>query len=292
MNLKYKIDEKTSGKSIHSILTNNLNISTRLLTKLIKNDRIFLNQCRSDTRHTAKLEDIIEINFDYDEDNSNIIPTKMDLDILYEDEWMIVINKEAGRPVHPSLLHYTDSLSNGVKFYFDKISLVKKIRPVNRLDIDTSGLVIFAKCEYIQECFVRQMMTKDFQKEYLCFVTGYREPINGTIALPISRKEGSIIERCIDKDNGKLAITHYEVIKKFENYSLVKCKLETGRTHQIRVHMQSIGHPILSDTLYGTKSNLIERQALHNYEIRCIHPVNKKKLIFESKLPEDMEKLI
>lgn len=292
MKLKYIVEKSNDEKSLHNILRNEMGISARLLIKLIKNERITLNKNKCDTRIIAKLGDIIEINFDYDEDNSNIIPTKMNIEIIYEDEWMVVVNKPAGIPVHPSLLHYTDSLSNGIKFYFDKISLVKKIRPVNRLDLDTSGVVIFAKCEYIQECFTKQMIKKEFQKEYLCLVSGILEPINRTIALPISRKKGSIIERCVDENNGQVAITHYEVIKKFENYSLVKCKLETGRTHQIRVHMQAISHPILSDTLYGTKSSLIERQALHSYKIRCIHPINKKELIFESKLPEDMEKLI
>ena len=292
MKIKYIIEENTIGKSFHNILRNEIGISTRLLTKLVKDERITLNKNKCDTRTIAKSGDIIEISFDYDEDNSNIIPTEMDIDIIYEDEWMVVIDKPAGIPVHPSLLHYTDSLSNGIKFYFDKISLAKKIRPVNRLDLDTSGVVIFAKCEYIQECFVRQMIKKEFQKEYLCLVSGILEQIEGTIDLPISRKKGSIIERCVDENNGQVAITHYEVIEKFKNYSLVKCKLETGRTHQIRVHMQSIGHPILSDTLYSTKSNLIERQALHSYKIRCIHPINKKELIFESKLPNDMEKLI
>ena len=201
-------------------------------------------------------------------------------------------NKSAGIPIHPSLLHFTDSLSNGIKYYFDEISLAKKIRPVNRLDLDTSGVVIFAKCEYIQECFINQMKNKEFQKEYICLVDGIIDIKEGTINLPISRKEGSIIERCIDKDNGQIAITHYEVIKEFKDFCLVKCKLETGRTHQIRVHMKAIGHPILSDTLYGTKSKLIERQALHSYKIECIHPITKENLVFKSKLPQDMKKII
>lgn len=117
--------------------------------------------------------------------------------------------------------------------------LKKKIRPVNRLDKDTSGLVIFAKCEYIQECLSNQMKNKEFIKEYLALVSGKFDIKSGTITLPIARKNGSIIERCI-KENGQTSITHYEVLKEFENYSLVKCTLETGRTHQIRVHMSAI----------------------------------------------------
>ncbi len=289
MKLKYKIKENNKGQSINQILTNKLNISTRLLTKLIKKQKIFVNKNICDTRNLVKLEDIIEINFDFPEDNSNISPSQMNLDIIYEDDWFLVLNKPAGIPIHPSRLHYTDSLSNGIKFYFDSIGLAKKIRPVNRLDLDTSGLVIFAKCEYIQESFARQMDKKTFQKEYLCFVNGFLEQKIGTINLPIARKADSIIERCIDKNSGQPSVTHYEVIKEFSNYSLVRCKLETGRTHQIRVHMCAIGHPLLGDSLYGTKSNLMNRQALHSYRISCIHPISKKSLVFESDLPYDMK---
>lgn len=245
MKLVYQIKENDVGKSVNHILTNELNVSTRLLTKLIKNEKITMNENKCDTRNIANLRDMIEINFDVLEDNSNIIPTHMNLDIVYEDEWLIVINKPAGIPIHPSRLHYIDSLSNGIKFYFDSIGLAKKIRPVNRLDLDTSGLVIFAKCEYIQETFIRQMSHKSFKKEYMCLVTGIFENKIGTIDLPIGRKNGSIIERCIDKKNGHTSITHYEVIQEFQNYSFIKCQLETGRTHQIRVHMSTIGHPIL-----------------------------------------------
>ncbi len=289
MKLEYEIKENNKGQKIHSILTNELNISTRLLNKLIKNQKISICKNICDTRNIVNLGDIVEINFDFLEDSSSVVPTQMHLDIIYEDEWFLVVNKPAGIPIHPSRLHYTDSLSNGIKFYFDSIGLMKKIRPVNRLDLDTSGLTIFAKCEYIQETFARQMADKTFQKEYLCFVNGFLEPKIGTINLPIARKRESIIERCVDKNNGQPSVTHYEVIKEFSNDSLVKCKLETGRTHQIRVHMSAIGHPLLGDTLYGTKSALIDRQALHSYRITCVHPISKKNLIFESKLPLDME---
>ncbi|MGN1297613.1 MAG: RluA family pseudouridine synthase [Clostridia bacterium] len=291
MELKY-IVKKNDYKNINEILTLEFKCSTRLITKLIKNKKIYKNNKIADTRDLVSFEDIIYIDLNLVEDNSNIIPRQMKLDIIYEDEWMVLVNKPAGIPIHPSRLHYIDSLSNGIKFYFDSIGLAKKIRPVNRLDLDTSGLVIFAKCEYIQEAFVRQMTNKTFQKEYLCFVNGILKQKIGMINLPIARKSGSIIERCIDKNNGHPSITHYEVIREFQNYSLVQCKLETGRTHQIRVHMQAIGHPIIGDTLYGNKSPLIDRQALHSYQIQCIHPVTKEKLNFIAKLPKDMEVLL
>ena len=135
------------------------------------------------------------------------------------------------------------------------------------------------------------MMQHIFQKEYLCIINGFLDNSYGIIDLPIGRKQGSIIERCIDK-NGQKSITHYEVLKTFSDYSLVKCILETGRTHQIRVHFSAIGHPLLGDTLYGIASNLINRQALHSNKIDLIHPITKEHLSFESLLPNDMKKLV
>ncbi len=229
MKLSYQIQKIDVGKTINQILKTELNISTRLLNKLIKNNQITINQNKCDTRNTANPGDILEINFNIEEDNSNITPTKMNLNIIYEDEWLLVVNKPANMPIHPSRLHYLDSLSNGIKFYFDSIGLSKKIRPVNRLDLDTSGSVIFAKCEYIQESLIKQMITKDFYKEYLCLVNGTLENKNGTINLPIARKNDSIIERCINKTTGFPSITHYETIKEFENFSFIKCILETRK---------------------------------------------------------------
>ncbi len=291
MELVYEITKGDFKKTINEIISKEFNFSNRLLTKLIKNKNVLFNEKKIDTRTLISNSGIIKIDFNYDEDNSNIVATKMNLDIVYEDEWMVVVNKPAGCPIHPSKLHFEDSLSNGIKDYFDSIKINKKIRPVNRLDLNTSGLVIFAKCEYIQEQFSNQMANNLFKKEYLCLVDGLFKEKSGTIDLPISRKQGSIIERTIN-ENGKKSITHYDVLKESDNYSLVHCKLETGRTHQIRVHMQAIGHPILGDTLYGKYSDLINRQALHSYKIQCIHPVTSKKLNFIADLPSDMKQLI
>ena len=290
MKLEYLV-KNNKYKNINEILSLEFKISTRLKNKLIKKNMIFLNDTACDTRTPIKIGDKLIVDFNYNEDNSNIIPTKMNLDIVYEDEWFLVVNKPSGIAIHPSILHFDNSLSNGICFYFDKIGLKKKIRPVNRLDKDTSGLVIFAKCEYIQECLSLQMQEGIFKKEYLCLVSGTITPKSGTINLPIARKEGSIMERCID-EKGKQAITHYKVIKEFKNYSLVECRLETGRTHQIRLHMASIGHPLLGDTLYGTTSSLISRQALHSYKIEFIHPITKKEIELIAKLPQDINTCI
>ena len=291
MELKYIVKENDENKTINEILSTKFDFSTRLLNKLIKMNQIFKNDLIVDTRNKVFTGDIIKINLDFEEDNTNIVPKQMNLSIVYEDKWFLVIDKPAGIAIHPSQLHYDNSLSNGVRYYFDSINLKKKIRPVNRLDLNTSGLVIFAKCEYIQECFTKQMMSDIFKKEYLCIVEGIFDKKKGTINLPIARKKGSIIERCTS-DEGQESITHYEVIQELEDSSLVKCKLDTGRTHQIRVHMSSLGHPIIGDTLYGNKSNLINRQALHSYKIKLIHPISKKELFFVSKLPKDMKDLL
>ena len=288
MEIKYIVKKDDNYFYINDVLNLEFKISSRLKLKLINSNRIFLNNIPSDTRVSIRPNDVIKINFDYEEDNSNIVPQKQNLNIVYEDDWLLVINKPAGIAIHPSILHYEDSLSNGIKYYFDKIGLKKKIRPVNRLDLNTSGLVIFAKCEYIQENLTLQMKDKTFVKEYLALADGVFENKRDIINLPIDRKPGSIIERCISLA-GQTSITHYEVLQEFDKYSLIKCTLETGRTHQIRVHMSAIGHPLLGDTLYGKSSNLISRHALHSSKIKFIHPISKNEIEIEAELPEDME---
>lgn len=277
--------------NVKEVLKAEFSMSDRLLLKLKKLDKIYLNGNVTSVNHPVLENDLIECYLDYEEDNSNIIPTEMPLNIIYEDEAYIVVNKPAGIPVHPSMDHYTDSLSNGIAFYFNQIGLKKKIRPVNRLDKDTSGIVIFAKNEYIQECLVRQMKSKEFIKRYIAVVNGNLDNLEGTINAPIARKEGSIIERCVS-ETGDIAITHYKVLKRKTDFDIVECILETGRTHQIRVHFAYLGHSLLSDTLYGTSSSLINRQALHAYEVEFTHPLSKKKVKYITTVPEDLNKLM
>lgn len=282
---------KNTSNNINQILKTDLNISSRLLYKLIKNNKILLNSKDCDTRKFPNQKDILTINFDEEEDNSNIVPFELNLDIIYEDDWLLIINKPAGIAIHPSLSHFSDSIANGVKFYFDKIGLKKKIRPVNRLDLNTSGLVVFAKCEYIQECLISQMKNSTFKKEYLAICEGIFNEKFGTINLPIARKKNSIIERCVSI-NGQPSTTHYNVLKEFKNYSLVHCKLETGRTHQIRVHMSTISHALVGDSLYGSSSYLINRQALHCYKLEFMHPITNSIMSFIADIPADFNNLL
>lgn len=275
-------------QNINQVLKQEFNISARLLHKLIVEKHVFLNSICVDTRKSVVPEDVITVNLDFEEQSENIVPTQMSLDIIFEDDAFLILNKPAGIAVHPSILHYEDSLSNGVKFYFNSIGLKRKIRPVNRLDLNTSGLIIFAKNEYVQECLIQQMNNHILKKEYIAIVSGHFDTPNGTINLPIARKENSIIERCISP-NGQEAITDYSVLYELDDYSIVKCSLKTGRTHQIRVHMAAIGHPLLGDSLYGISSNWINRQALHSYKISFIHPISHETLKFVCELPEDMK---
>ncbi len=292
MVLQYVVSDLSNYKNIRQVLKNEFNISNRLITKLKKNGFILLNGNKTYLDKLISLGDVVTCVLDFNEVSENIVPVKMDLDIIYEDDSFLVINKKPGIPVHPSILHYSNSLSNGVKFYFDSIGLKRKIRPVNRLDRDTTGLVIFAKNEYIQECLINQMKRHTFYKEYIAILEGILDKPKGTINAPIARKTGSIIERCIDT-NGENAISHYEVIDTDlkNNLSIVKFILETGRTHQIRVHSKFIGHSILGDTLYGNASKLISRQALHCLKMSFFHPITNKKLNLLAPIPNDFKQI-
>lgn len=288
MILKYIVNNNCNYTTVRNILKNEFNMSNRLITKLKLNNCILLNNEKTFLDKKVFINNVLTCNLDLEEDSSNIVPKQMELDIIYEDEWLLIINKPAGIAIHPSCLHYDNSLSNGIKYYFDKIELHKKIRPVTRIDKDTSGIVVFAKNEYIQECLIKQMQSKTFVKKYIAILNGNLDSKIGVIDTPISRKNGSIIERCVNP-KGETAITHYKLIKNLENICIVEFTLETGRTHQIRVHSKYIGHPILGDTLYGETSKLICRQALHCFNIKFVHPISKSNLEFTISLPNDMK---
>lgn len=279
--LTYIVDD--NDLSLKTIIRNKLKISNRLLIKLKNSSNIFVNGIAVPINHEIYINDLIEIKIEFIEAD-DILPEKMDLDILYEDEYILAINKIPGIVVHPSSYHPNGTIANGVKYYLNN---KRKIRPINRLDKDTSGVVLFAKNEYIQELFT----TLNISKEYIAIVDGNLVFPKGTINANIARKENSIMERCVS-EAGQTAITHYEVIKTYDTYSVLSVKLETGRTHQIRVHMAYIGNPIVGDTMYGKETTVIDRQALHSYKTSFIHPITNKEVCIVAELPEDMKKLI
>ena len=292
--MKYEVKD-SKYNTVKDVLIKEFKFSKRLITKLKKENRIFVNNNPCFVNYALKNNDIVQIDFNFIEECDNIFPTKMDLDIIYEDDYLLVLDKPAKIETHPTCLNYENTLSNGIKYYYDSTNLKRKIRPVSRLDKETSGVIVFAKNQYIQEELIKQMKSNIFKKEYIAIVEGVLKENKGEIIGNIARKENSILERCIS-DEGVYAKTNYEVLKTIESEILkataVKLRLETGRTHQIRVHMKYIGHPLIGDFLYGKKSYLIDRQALHSWKVEFMHPILKEKMYFEAKVPKDMERLI
>lgn len=220
-------------------------------------------------------------------DSDGIIPVSMPLSILYEDEDILVINKPADMPVHPSIGNYTNTLANGVAAYLDAKDEHSPFRCINRLDRDTSGALILAKNAFSAAVLSTQMRNRQIRRTYLAVVEGITPP-NGTISAPISRVDDSVIERHVDFLRGEPAVTHYERLEVKNEHSLLEIHLETGRTHQIRVHMGYIGHPLPADYLYHPEYDCFKRQPLHSLQLEFRHPVTDKPMCLLAPVSEDM----
>ena len=205
---------------------------------------------------------------------------------------MVVINKPAGMPIHPSMNNYTNSLANGLAWYYQQQGKSFIFRCCNRLDRDTSGLTVVAK--HLVSASILSAMTKrkEVCREYLAITRGNIHPPSGTINAPLGRREGTIIERMVDWEKGEPAITHYRVLDSRNGHSLVSLRLETGRTHQIRIHMKYLGCPLIGDYLYNPDMEHIRRQALHSHRLSFPHPITGEKMAFEAQMPEDMRRVI
>ncbi|HAQ42241.1 MAG TPA: RluA family pseudouridine synthase [Clostridiales bacterium] len=285
--LNYTIQE--NDKTVKGVMTENLNFSRRLLKKLELSGNLFLNGTATKLNKSVFCGDILSVEFDEDEDQYTAVD--IPIDIVYEDNDLLAVNKPPYIVVHPTRSHQDNTVANGVAYYFRKHDIKRKVRLVNRLDMNTSGIVIIAKHPYAHNELANQMKANTVDKYYYAIVEGIVKEDSGTINEPITRLNPEDIIRVVHP-SGKECITHYTVEKRFNNMTLLRLKLETGRTHQIRVHMKHIGHPVLGDTLYGSESELIKRQALHCHEMKFIQPVTGIEIVIKCPLPEDMKKIM
>ena len=297
--ITYCIDAKSNDLKIRTYL-HRLGYSHQNLIELKKDEgcvtvnglpRLFSDQLREG--------DLLKVHI-REHAAPNAEPSKIPVEIIYEDEDLLVVNKPAGMPVHPSFRNRDNTLANALVWYYARQGQPFVFRCSNRLDQDTSGLTIVSR-HYVSASILSEMgARREICREYLAFVTGLITQPEGTINAPLGRKGTSLIEHCVDPAGGVPAITHYRVLSHYrtscgalkDGVTLVHIQLETGRTHQIRVHMQSIGQPLLGDPLYGSPAPMISRQALHAFRLTFAHPITGEPLSFQSPMPRDMEQII
>lgn len=290
--LKQVVSEKYDGMMLRNYLFDELKFSNRLVIKAKSTEgKILVNGEHRTVRYKLETSDILEIELPPEEKSEWIKAENIPLTILYEDEYLLIIDKEAGMPTLPSKLHPTGTLANGLAYYYQIKNIPYTIHVVTRLDKDTSGLVLIAKHQYSHSLLSSMQRENEINRTYRAIVHGSLLAKKGTIDAPIGRNPHSIIERMI-RDDGKQAITHYKVTKEVDQHSEVEIELETGRTHQIRVHFSFLGHSLVGDELYGGKTGNIKRQALHCSEISFSHPFLKKFIRIISEVPKDMGNLI
>lgn len=266
--------------------------SSNLIVHLKKTpESILKNGIWSYVNEPLHVGDTLQIHIEENEGSDNIVPNEIPLSILYEDKDILVIDKPANMPIHPSINHYEQTLANGVLWYYTAQQIPYTFRCITRLDRDTTGVTLLAKHMLSASVLSKAMQQKQIQKEYLALCDGVT-PEEGTIDAPICRAADSVIERCVDFENGDSSVTRF--VREWTNgqISLVRLKPETGRTHQIRVHMKHIGHPLLGDFLYHPGNYSMNRQALHCASLTFTHPITGEKLTINAKLPDDMQQLL
>lgn len=305
MSEKFYISIEDQDKRLDLFLAEKLNISRSKAQEMIEKHHVKINNSFKNKSYKLKKEDRVEIlNYQKDSDNdiNTLIPQNIPLQILYEDQFLILISKPAGMVVYPCIGHPDTTVMNAVAYHFKKLATVGgPLRPgvVHRLDKDTSGAMIIAMDDEAYYKLVEMFKRREIKKEYIALVYGKIKD-SGKITSPIGRSASDRKKMSTKAKTSKEAISEWTVIKRFNNYSLVKVKIITGRTHQIRVHFSSIGHPLLGDTLYGKKTYLelktgkikIPRQMLHAHKIEFTHPIKGEKILIEAPLPEDMKEII
>lgn len=296
--LEYKIDQCWDGKTVKSFLQHE-GFSSRVISGLKKNPKgICIGNKKVTVLKTLHMGDTLIIrvrNRPEDEVADRVVATDIPIDVLFEDEDIVVVNKPADLPTHSSQGNHDHTLGNALAFYWQKQNKRYIYRPISRLDKDTTGAIIVAKNAHAAGKLGNALKTREIGRRYVAIVRGRLEG-EGVINKPILRCEDSIIKRTVgtpEQDNGQThAVTHYRVLESNDEYSVVLLKLETGRTHQIRVHMASIGHPVCGDWLYGLENELLNRPALHSYEVSFVHPITDHKMKFLARIPDDMKKYL
>ena len=293
--IQYKIEEQHNGKCI-SMFLKEKEYSRAVIIELKKTKTgIQKNGTWAGVNEILNTGDILEICLTEQGSSENIVPRELQLDILYEDEDILVVNKPYDTPIHPSVNNYNNTLANGVVHYYQQQNKPYIFRCINRLDRDTTGVTILAKNLISASILSKRMKERGLSRTYVAFVEGITKE-EGTIDLPIGREEGTIIKRKIDEKEGKHAITHYCKLEELQvegkAVSVVALQLETGRTHQIRVHMASIGHPLLGDFLYNESNHMLTRQALHAASCAFYHPITGEYKRITAPLPKDLEMVI
>lgn len=264
-------------------------ISGRLFRRLYKNKQIYVNG--KFQRKSLKLAKNDIVSLYMEDEKESILPEEMDLDIVYEDKDLLILNKAPNLVVHPTKSHQSNTLSNGIAYYFLEKGIKKKIRFVNRLDMDTTGILIVAKNPFAHQQVGQQLEDNTVEKKYICLVEGLVKDDSGIIDLPIGREEEKSIKKIVT-ESGQEALTSYRVLERYKDSTKLEVQIYTGRSHQIRVHLNHIGHPIIGDSLYGKMNPHINRQALHSYYLKIKHPRTKDYIDFIAPLPNDMNRLI
>ncbi len=287
--MKIIVDEENIR--LDHFLVKKLEFSRSKVQKLIKNGSVTVNDSKKNNSYLIRIDDVIEINEKADE-NTMSMNSDIDVCVVYEDPYLLVINKQSGLVVHPANGHYDDTLVNALLHRF-KLSDIDSERPgiVHRIDKDTSGLMLVAKDNKTHELLANMIKNKEVERVYWALVDGVINHNTGTIDAPIGRDPNNRQKMCVTDKFSKEAITNFRVLKRYKENTLVECKLDTGRTHQIRVHFNYIGHPVYGDPVYGRRKSIDSfGQYLHSKSIRFIHPITKEKMFFDSELPEEFRK--
>lgn len=287
MKFKYLINKKYDGLSLIQFF-NEFNLGKPKIHNIFNDKKLLVNNEFKNRNYILKENDLLEIEYIEERD---FLTEKRKLDVIFEDDYLLIVNKPSNILVHPDDKLKNGTMVNVVSYYYQNKGLDLSIKYAHRLDMDTTGLLIFVKDSLTKAKIDSLISTHELKRYYMCLVEGKLKNKKGTINAPIGMDRHHNQRRRISA-TGQSAITHYEVIKEFKKYSLVKVILETGRTHQIRVHMSSIGHPLLGDELYGAKLQGYKRFMLHSHELDFIHPITCERINIVKKLPFDMEKLV